>query len=88
MSTTRTAGRGMVVRTAHATRLQRVAGTQACTTGATRSLAGTNRAVYYLMNCSLPTMPIFVTPSRCADAITAATDLYGTSLLGRRCTSA
>src|SRR5207249_305251 len=43
---------------------------------------------YYLMNCSLPTMPILVTPRRCADAITAATDLYGTSLLGRRCTSA
>src|SRR5471030_2177055 len=45
-------------------------------------------ALPYCMYCSLPIRPIFVAPSRCADAITAATSLYGTSLLGRRWISA
>src|SRR3989454_5854359 len=39
------------------------------------------------MNCSLPISPIFVKPSRCAEAISIATLSYFTSLFGRRCTS-
>ena len=39
------------------------------------------------MNCSLPTMPILVSPRRCDDAITAATISYRASLSGRRCNS-
>src|SRR6266487_5867089 len=39
------------------------------------------------MNCSLPIRPIFVIPSRCAEASTIATLSYLTSLLGRRCSS-
>ena len=39
---------------------------------------------YSPMNCSLPTMPIFVRPSRCAEAMTPATTAYFASLLGRR----
>src|SRR6266702_3868584 len=39
------------------------------------------------MNCSLPIRPIFVIPSRCAEANTIATLSYLTSLLGRRCSS-
>src|SRR5258708_4112464 len=39
------------------------------------------------MNCSWPTMPILVSPSRCAEAMTMATLRYFTSLFGRRCTS-
>lgn len=43
--------------------------------------------VAQLMNCSLPTMPIFLTPRRWAAAMTAATLPYSTSLLGLMCTS-
>ena len=42
---------------------------------------------YSSMNCSLPTMPILVSPSRCDDAITAATISYRACLSGRRCSS-
>jgi hypothetical protein len=42
----------------------------------------------YWMNWSLPTKPILVTPSRCAEAMTPATNLSATSLLGRRWTAA
>src|SRR6185503_8173569 len=41
----------------------------------------------YSMNCSLPTMPILVSPRRCADAITPATIAYFAPLSGRKCTS-
>jgi hypothetical protein len=37
-----------------------------------------------LCMCSFPIKPIFVAPSRCADASTAATALYGASLFARR----
>src|SRR4029079_3348140 len=39
------------------------------------------------MNCSWPIRPSFVSPSRCAEAITSATCSYFASLFGRRCTS-
>ena len=37
----------------------------------------------YLTNCSLPIIPSLVTPRRCAEASTIATDLYSTSRFGR-----